>query len=63
MNNQPRKSRALPASKVKKLFAQLGAELTEGMERVMATAQGNTIVFHMPGGTVNITINEKGGRG
>lgn len=57
------KSRTISAAKVMKLFAELGITITDGMERVRAIADSNSIMFYIPGGTVNITVNasEKGG--
>lgn len=53
--------RYVPAEKVQKMFADLGAELSSGRKRIRASRSDNSISIFINGGSVNITFVEKGG--
>ena len=61
MNNK-KQSRRVKSAKVRELFAMMANEICKGQDKVTLSLTGNTFEIHLEGGSINITINEKGDR-
>lgn len=59
-NKSSERGRYVSVEKVQKMFSDLGLQLCEGRKRIHAAKRGNSIVFYVSGGTVNITFQEGG---
>lgn len=63
-SNEPtqRRERKISASLLRRIFSDMAENLTEGIDTVTLALSGNTFEIHLDGGSINITINEKGGQ-
>lgn len=61
MNNKTQ-SRRVSSKKLRALLAELADEICAAQEKVTLSLTGNTFEIHLEGGSINITINEEGGR-
>lgn len=61
MNNK-KQTRWVSSNKLRALLTELADEACGVQEKVTVALRGNTFEIHLEGGTINITINEEGGR-
>lgn len=61
MNNQ-KQTRRIKSAKLRQFFDLMADEICAAQEKVTLSLTGNTFEIHLEGGSVNITINEEGGR-
>lgn len=61
MNNKTQ-SRRVSSKKLRALLAEFADEICAAQEKVTLSLTGNTFEIHLEGGSINITINEEGGR-
>ncbi len=61
MNNKTQ-SRRVSSKKLRAVLAELADDICAAQEKVTLSLTGNTFEIHLNGGTINITINEEGGR-
>ncbi len=60
--NKPKQARRVSSKRIRAIFSEIADEICNAHERVTLAMSGNTIEFHLEGGSINITINEpKGG--
>lgn len=52
----------MSSKKLRALLAELADEICAVQEKVTLSLTGNTFEIHLEGGSINITINEEGGR-
>lgn len=60
--NDKKQLRRVSSKKLRALLAELADEICEAQEKVTLSLTGNTFEIHLEGGSINITINEEGGR-
>lgn len=60
--NKPKQSRRVSSKKLRAIFRELADEICNVQDRVTLAMSGNTFEIHLEGGSINITINEEGGR-
>ena len=60
--NKPKQSCRVSSKKLRAFFAELADEICNAQDRVTLALTGNTFEIHLEGGTINITVNEEGGR-
>lgn len=60
--NDKKQSRRVSSKKLRALLAELADEICAAQEKVTLSLTGNTFEIHLEGGSINITINEEGGR-
>lgn len=60
--NQTKQSRRVSTKQLRAALAGLADEICNYQDRVTLTMSGNTLEIHLEGGSINITINEDGGR-
>ena len=59
-----RRERKISASRLRRFFADMAADITDGVDNLTLSMSGNTFEIHLEGGSINITVNnrtEKGG--
>lgn len=56
-----KQSRRISASKLRKALGKFADDICAAQERVTIALSGNTFEIHLEGGSINITINERGG--
>ncbi len=61
MNNKTQ-SRRVSSKKLRAILAELADDICAAQDKVTLTLTGNTFEIHLEGGSINITINEEGGR-
>ena len=61
MNNKTQ-SRRVSSKKLRAILAELADDICAAQDKVTLSLTGNTFEIHLNGGTINITINEEGGR-
>ncbi|MCM1450676.1 MAG: hypothetical protein NC102_00235 [Clostridium sp.] len=57
-----KKSRRVDSEKVRGILAELAEAICLAQRKVTLSMQGNTFEIHLGGASVNITVNEEGGR-
>ena len=65
MSNQTtakRHERKISASRLRRFIAAATEDITAGIDTVTLSLSGNTFEIHLEGGSINISINEEGGR-
>lgn len=60
--NKFKPTRRVSSKKLRAIFAELADEICNAQDRVTLALNGNTFEIHLEDATVNITINEEGGR-
>ncbi len=48
--------------KVQRMFTQMGIELSAGRKKLRVIRDNSSITVYIPGGSVNISFSQKGGR-
>lgn len=61
MNNKTQ-SRRVSSKKLRAILAELADDICTAQKKVTLSLTGNTFEIHLEGGSINITINEEGGR-
>ncbi len=61
MNNKTQ-SRRVSSKKLRALLTELADDICTMQDRVTLSLAGNSFEIHLDGGSINITINEEGGR-
>ena len=61
MNNK-KHSRRVSSKKLRAILTELADDICAAQEKVALSLTGNTFQIHIEGGSINITINEEGGR-
>ena len=59
-----RRERKISASRLRRFFADMAEDITDGVDNLTLSMSGNTVEIHLEGGSINITVNnrtEKGG--
>ena len=59
--SKTKKSRTLAPWQLRRALAQLADEICDGRDPITVELSGNTIEIHLDGGSVNISVNQKGG--
>ncbi|MCX4289059.1 MAG: hypothetical protein OSJ46_06105 [Duncaniella sp.] len=57
-----KQSRRVSSKKLRAILAELADDICTAQEKVTLSLTGNTFEIHLEGGSINITINEEGGR-
>ncbi len=60
MNNK-KQSRRVSSTKLRAILAELADDICAVQEKVTLSLTGNTFEIHLEGGSINVTISEKGG--
>ncbi len=60
--NNPKQTRRVSSKKLRALLTELADDICTMQDRVTLSLAGNTFEIHLEGGSINITINEEGGR-
>lgn len=61
MNNKTQ-SRRVSSKKLRAILAELANDICQAQDKITVSLTGNTFEIHLEGGSINITINEEGGR-
>ena len=62
MSTNKNQSRRVSSKKLRAILAELADDICAAQDKVTLSLTGNTFEIHLNGGTINITINEEGGR-
>lgn len=60
--NKTKQSRRVSSKRLRTFLGELADEICNAQDRVTLALNGNTFEIHLEGGSINITINEEGGR-
>ena len=60
--NNPKQTRRVSSKKLRALLTELAYDICGLQDKVTIALTGNTFEIHLEGGSINITINEEGGR-
>ncbi len=55
------KSGRVKAEELRKLFNEFTEKFIGSLDRIPVDLSGNSLVLHLEGATINITVNQKGG--
>ena len=55
-------SRRVSPKKLRAILTELANDICQAQEKITVSLTGNTFEIHLEGGSINITINEEGGR-
>ena len=58
-----RHERKISASRLRRFFADMAEDITEGVDKLTLSMTGNTLVIHLEEGSVNITFNNQQAKG
>lgn len=61
MNNK-KQSRRVSSKKLRALLNEITDDICAVQDKIIVSLTGNTFEIHLEGGSINITINEEGGR-
>lgn len=56
------RERRIPASRLRRFLADISEDITAGIDTVGIALSGNTFEIHLEGATINVSINEEGGK-
>jgi len=59
--NKPKQSRRVTSEKVRGILSELADTICNAQDKVILGLSGNTFVIHLEGGTINISVDMKGG--
>ncbi len=62
MSTNKNQSRRVSSKKLRAILAELADDICAAQDKVTLSLTGNTFEIHLEGGSINITINEEGGR-
>lgn len=55
-------SRRVSSKKLRAILTELANDICQAQDKITVSLTGNTFEIHLEGGSINITINEEGGR-